>query len=417
MPDANQRETAMPAPAAATTHYRPLDRPLPHESRALAGRDFLCLPQDFFQSALHTAVQTPINSVTQMVAARYLPSVQIIDAPEKVPEMSPRWHAQQLGAGLGAAADIGLMEIASRGTLPPQVIGACYDGLLRPVEQDGKELKPVEQVQERLKNAAIGSLGLATWGVTNKGLTRLAENHIPWKSISASKEITNTLCGTLAGIPAGLMTTSLSGGESLHDLAIGTYTSAIGGLGLGAIHAGIERQAAVKKQAAEFERLQEQAVTDHLTGLQNRRGIDQALNREFQHSIRSGKPLSIIYGDLDGFKKLNDNLGHEKGDQALSIVSRQIKQNIRAYDHAGRSGGDEFTIILPETDAATARNMADRLQEAVQLRYSDAAGREFPVGISLGVVTRSSGESSPADLQKRADAEMYRAKQARKGLI
>jgi|GEM_PF-1539206 len=396
-------------------HYRPLDIRLPHEKLAAGNSDFLCLPADFFQSAMHTAVQTPINSVTQMVNREALPQVQIIDAPQKMPELSPRWQAQQMGAALGAAADIAAIEYLSAGAIPAPLMGACYDGLLRPVENTD------QQLEERLKNAAIGGAGYGTFRLCDRALAgtgAFAQSmeksaHTLWDKLATNNTIRTTLRGTISGIPSGLVTSTLSGAGSARDLAIGAYTSAISGLGLGAIHATVERQARQKQQNLELSRLEAEVITDHLTGLNNRRGIDKAMVKEFARSIRSHKPLSVIYGDLDGFKAINDHFGHAKGDQVLSVVSAVIKEQVRKYDHAGRSGGDEFTIILPDTDAVTAQALAQRLEESLRLKYWDGT-KEHSVGISLGVVTRGRTEKSLEAFQQRADAEMYRVKEGRK---
>ncbi len=204
-----------------------------------------------------------------------------------------------------------------------------------------------------------------------------------------------------------------------------TYTSAIGSMGLGAVHAAGERQtvrqrqaevmAVVRqRQAEELDQFREAAVTDPVTGLANRRGCNQALEREFEHSTRTGKPVSLIYGDLDGFKKVNDMLGHEAGDRLLAEVGRRLKAHLRNYDYVGRSGGDEFTLILPETDLPTASYVAQRLEKAIRIDAC-SEGSGLRVGISLGVVAREAGDTCMSDLQKRADAQMYRVKKERQG--
>jgi diguanylate cyclase (GGDEF)-like protein len=123
--------------------------------------------------------------------------------------------------------------------------------------------------------------------------------------------------------------------------------------------------------------------------------------------------MSLVYGDLDGFKKVNDQVSHPAGDQVLIEVGRLLKDNLRKYDHVGRTGGDEFTLVLPETDHATAQEMAARLEQAIKVQAGEGHN-QHTVGISLGVVTRGHGENCLADFQRRADQEMYRVKRARK---
>jgi diguanylate cyclase (GGDEF)-like protein len=391
-------------------HYRPLDRILGGEKMAQAATDLLRLPSDVTQAAFHTAVQTPINSLTQMVAPDYLPKVQIIEAPETVPELSPRWHAQQLGSALGAAADIAAIELACKGTMPPALLGACYDGLLRPADiSNGKN-----QFVERAKNAAVGAVGFGMLYGTSSALSGLSKNveSAAWKSIASNKVI-NT---TVAGIPAGLVTTALSGGTSAHDLAIGTYTSAIQGLGLGAIHAAGERQAMHNRQNEELVQLRVDSVTDYLTSLGNRRGTDVFLQKEFDRSVRTGGELSLVYGDMDGLKKINDNLGHRAGSEAIAHVGHGLKGELRSYDYAARIGGDEFAIILPDTDLATAQILATRLEKAVKTEIGEGKNSQ-PLGISLGVVSRGLGDTSWKAFEERADDEMFRVKGERKKQI
>jgi diguanylate cyclase (GGDEF)-like protein len=405
----------MSLPLESQPPYRPLDRILAGEKRATNTDDLLCLPQDFARAALHTAVQTPINSVTQMVAPDYLPHLQIIAAPENVPELSARWHAQQLGSALGAATDIVALEAASRGTLPPALLGACYDGLLRPVDEQSAK-NGGDQLKARAENACVGAVGMVTLYGTNKMFGNLEKGltEPTWKALAGNKMLTSAI----SGIPAGLVTTTLSGEKNVHDLAIGTYTSAIAGLGLGAIHAAGERQAVLKQQVekreTELQDYKKAALTDYLTGLPNRRAADQAMQREFDRSTRSGKPLSLIYGDLDGFKGVNDKLGHAEGDKVLIEVGHRLQNEMRTYDHLSRLGGDEFCIVLPETDHALALKIASRLEQSIKLQVGDGPLTQN-VGISLGVVSRQPGESSCKDLEKRADAKMYNMKQARKG--
>ena len=334
--------------------------------------------------------------------------MQIIAAPPKAKELSPRWHAQQIGSALGAAADLVALECATRGAVPPALLGACYDGLLRPVDDSGHD-----QLGQRVKNAAIGALSFGTLAHTGKMVGEIGERV---ENAAVKTLAQNTIVkSAVSGAASGIVTTIAEGGKSLHDFEIGTYTSVLTSFGLGALHIGCERQNSLQQQKQELTELRQSSETDYLTGLGNRRGSDIALKKEFDRSIRIGKPMSLIYGDLDGFKAVNDHLGHEAGDQVLKEVGQLLNANLRKYDHAARSGGDEFTLVLPETDVATAQKMAQRLMDLIQVKASAADSNQVhTVGISLGVVTRGQGENCMQDFQRRADQEMYRIKKARK---
>jgi diguanylate cyclase (GGDEF)-like protein len=415
-----------------TIHYRPLDRILESSKESKnTQNDLLRLPVDALQAAAHTSIQSPLDSLTQLYAPQFLPNVQIIDAPEKVAPLSARWHAQQLGAAAGAALDIVGLEVATRGKLSMPAAAAVYDGMLRPVES-GKE---DEQLRERTKTAVIdmftfGTLSSASLGL--RALGRGSENAI-LKTIGENQVINNTL----AGLPAGLVGAGLSGAKSLGDLGMGAYTCAFTGMGLGAIHASVARRA--EQNAARFQQasrtealsrqlseLQAEVRTDHLTGLGNRLGTDEALQNAFDRAQRTGEPLSLIYGDLDGFKAVNDHLGHDIGDGVLNHVAQRLKEHVRPYDYVGRVGGDEFVIVMPNTTKSAAQAMALRLEQAVKLELVDTFGGKaatetiHKVGISLGVVTHKQGDFADlnaADFKKRADGEMYRTKAERKARI
>ena len=159
--------------------------------------------------------------------------------------------------------------------------------------------------------------------------------------------------------------------------------------------------------------LQALATTDALTGLANRRRFDEVLAREWRRCVRTQQPLSLIILDADFFKSFNDRYGHQKGDEALKLIARSIEAGVgRTCDTACRIGGEEFAIVLPDTDAAGAEIVADRIRNAV-------AGWKVPHAESPhGVVTISCGLAQipkmvaldPAALIAAADKALYEAK-------
>ncbi len=122
----------------------------------------------------------------------------------------------------------------------------------------------------------------------------------------------------------------------------------------------------LRETQAVAERMTELARTDGLTGIPNRRCIEEAIDLEIERSRRYDLPLSLITFDLDNFKRLNDTFGHDAGDRVLIEVARLVEPHRRANDRFGRWGGEEFTIVAPETTAEFARHLADRLRAAIE---------------------------------------------------
>lgn len=153
-----------------------------------------------------------------------------------------------------------------------------------------------------------------------------------------------------------------------------------------------------------------QALTDPLTGIANRRGLDDVLGRVLARSRRDGTSVQLAFIDLDGFKAINDRLGHEAGDRFLQEVARRLAAGTRAAEFVGRYGGDEFVLV---TEDANPDRLRARLDGVIRGRYElGTTALDYP-GASIGVVTGQPGESAEA-LLKRADASMYATKRSRK---
>jgi diguanylate cyclase (GGDEF)-like protein/PAS domain S-box-containing protein len=160
------------------------------------------------------------------------------------------------------------------------------------------------------------------------------------------------------------------------------------------------------------ERLHMLAVTDSLTGLQNRRAFEAALRREVDSSRRYGHPLSLLMLDVDTFKSFNDDFGHEEGDRVLQGVARVIAASFRATDTVARYGGEEFAVILPHTTAELATESAERIRLAV----SQFKGARRPVTVSIGLARFERGWEQ-LDLIRKADQALYSAKRAGKNRV
>jgi diguanylate cyclase (GGDEF)-like protein len=165
--------------------------------------------------------------------------------------------------------------------------------------------------------------------------------------------------------------------------------------------------AAVKRARLHAE-VRSLSLTDALSGISNRRYFDLIMEREIERSRRFNRDLSVIFIDVDLFKSYNDTFGHIAGDEAIKEIARCIDAGIRELDVASRFGGEEFAVILPETNAAGALLVAERIRGRVA--GSDAFRR--PLSISLGVVSHHGPIDSAAMLLDEADRALYRAKQA-----
>lgn len=149
------------------------------------------------------------------------------------------------------------------------------------------------------------------------------------------------------------------------------------------------------------------ATTDSLTGIANRRAFAEALAREVERAARYATPLSLVMYDLDYFKRVNDNFGHDVGDDVLQAITGLVKENIRAVDLVARWGGEEFLVLMPQTDMQAARTVAEKLRRAIAEHRFDKAGK---LTVSFGVVTFEP-QDDPNTLLKRADDALYLAKE------
>ena len=161
-----------------------------------------------------------------------------------------------------------------------------------------------------------------------------------------------------------------------------------------------------RENARLFAEVQRLANTDGLTGLYNRHRLNEALNLEVERAKRYKHPLSLMLLDLDKFKYLNDSYGHLTGDKILKKVSATIFGQTRKTDFPARYGGDEFIIILPDTDAQSSAVIAKRIVDAI----SNLSIQGESISISVGISQFSDSISRPEDLIKQADQALYHAK-------
>ena len=150
------------------------------------------------------------------------------------------------------------------------------------------------------------------------------------------------------------------------------------------------------------------AATDGLTGLPNKRAVTNAVKRTFAQATMTKAPLSLLLLDLDHFKQVNDQYGHAAGDQVLASVGAALRSVVRERDFAGRNGGEEFAVLLPDTDIGVALEVAERVRATIA--EVTLPGTDVPVTASIGVAGFPSHASTPERLERLADAALYVAK-------
>ena len=171
-----------------------------------------------------------------------------------------------------------------------------------------------------------------------------------------------------------------------------------------------DQTASLEDRARELEEISKR---DTLTGLHNRRALNEFLETEFDRSIKNDTPLSIAYADLDKFKNINDTYGHQIGDQVLQTTAKILQSCVRSCDVVARYGGEEFVVAFPTTDSDTIRMICERIVKAFQDTTHDVArDTELTVTISIGMATYDQDQrfDSVGEFVQAADKALYRAK-------
>lgn len=175
-----------------------------------------------------------------------------------------------------------------------------------------------------------------------------------------------------------------------------------------ALLAGIEPGAIALENALRVQRAEALSVTDDLTQLYNSRYLSQVLRRETKRASRSGRPLSLLFVDLDGFKAINDTHGHLFGSRALVEAASVIRTSARETDMVARFGGDEFALILPDTGSEGAAAVGDRVRDRIaDFRFLRGDGLDIHLTVSVGVATLPDVAASAEGLIQAADEAMY----------
>ena len=161
-----------------------------------------------------------------------------------------------------------------------------------------------------------------------------------------------------------------------------------------------------------LESVRRESLTDELTGIRNRKAFEIELHESIERCIETGEPLSLMLCDIDHFKNFNDTWGHQTGDQVLRLVANCVSENVKGRDTAARFGGEEFAVLLPQTDLSAAVNLANQIRQKVESKTLVKKS----TGDMLGVITISAGvtqydlNESAEDFVRRVDACLYAAK-------
>jgi diguanylate cyclase (GGDEF)-like protein len=204
----------------------------------------------------------------------------------------------------------------------------------------------------------------------------------------------------LAGTVTWFVANNLGAFSYVHPVI--PYWNAVGRLGMFVVVAYI-----IGKMRVVLEHEQAISRTDYLTGVANRRFFTESLDLELNRTRRYGRPVSLVYMDIDDFKAINDEKGHEVGDRVLRAVARTLRENVRVTDQVARLGGDEFGVLLPETDYEAAEKLLPRLVEKLS---SAATQHGWKVEFSIGVVTAEPPPPPLEEFMRAADTLMYEAK-------
>lgn len=312
---------------------------------------------------------------------------------ENISELSvdDRWLKGQVEALMGAATPpLTLRRL-------DDVERRLRDVMQKQSEAKGRAVEAQEEMRQML-GAFIERLSVITDSTGVYG-SKLEENARLVEQAKSLEELTPVL-KEIVSTTRSMATDTLSARDELRSMRERAGTT----------------EAEIVKLHMELDRVSAQARHDPLTGALNRKGLDEALNREVSAMRRKDTALCVALLDIDNFKKLNDSLGHATGDQALTHLSKVARESMRPQDTLARYGGEEFVILLPDTPLDRGVEAMTRLQRELTKNFFLAGSDKVLITFSAGVAQVGVDEDS-GDAIKRADQAMYTAKRAGKNRV
>jgi len=268
----------------------------------------------------------------------------------------------------------------------------------------------VSEVGERLQGKRIDrSAGIAGWVATHGELLSIPNLKSDTRFSSQVDETISFETRSIVCVPVKIRQKVLGVIQLLNNEVAGVFDDS----DLPLLTTIADFAAIAIDNARSFEQINRMVITDDLTGLYNARHMHSLIEYEVDRAARYKKPLSLVFVDLDRFKKVNDTYGHLTGSRLLAAIGGVIRNNVRKSDIAARYGGDEFVIVLPETDKVGALTMANNMRKVIKdFRYATENGTELSVTASFGVATFPEDASTKEKLIAIADQAMYDVKAA-----
>lgn len=299
------------------------------------------------------------------------------------------------------SGQIGLLKEAFQGTLDIRVLDEVERRLRDVIDKQGRLKRQLSDAQQRLKSMLAGFLDqLAEFSGSTEhyhaALERCAEEIAEADNIA---DLANVIEGILADT-RNVRDTAQRSSDQLKSLREQVESANM----------------QIARLQRELDETSELVRHDALTGTLNRKGLDEALERELGRARRKGSPVCIAMLDIDNFKQLNDTFGHKTGDEALRHLSEVIRNATRPQDLVGRYGGEEFLILLPETTLEDGIQAITRLQRELTKRFFLADNQRILITFSAGVASVR-GDEDPYSAIDRADKAMYAAKRAGKNRV
>ncbi|MCP5325176.1 MAG: diguanylate cyclase [Oceanospirillaceae bacterium] len=316
-----------------------------------------------------------------------------------------------------AAASHGIAGVISKVSPPPEIReqlariwegGACQNSGQQQQSLDGAVVGFNPQVFEALHDAVIlvenkGSHNLR-YANTAALVLGLSHVHVPLDFLPWLKPLIPLIEHAGEGWLEGHVMLTPPGGK---ELAMAVHRMQVNYQGAAHIVLQLRNDSA---NLARISELETASNTDPLTGCLNRRGFSQKASAELQRAQRQKASLCVLCCDLDYFKKLNDNFGHDVGDIALQAFARSCKSQLRPHDLLARMGGEEFVVVLPQTSLQDARQVAERIRSSWQEEGKQLAGHNTNSTVSIGLCS-AQRQDDMASLLKRGDELLYQAKQ------